>query len=662
MNSTFRKIISCMLSGAMVLSLSACGSTAAPASSAAASETAQTSGSAAASTAASTETASTDGYTQDSAALTIDSSKWQYDADNDVYYQLGVQYCAAPEDTTCETMGIYVPGKYMTGTDNGDGTYTCTVNASGSVGNYTSATAPIVLPVNTPGYASSAAPTSYDYSSISDYLTAGFIYIQPGIRGRKSTMGMGQQAADTASEDAASADTAEASGGAPWGVTDMKAAVRYYRYNKDTLPGNTEGIFTFGMSGGGAQSSLMGATGDSELYFPYLEKIGAAMKDADGNTLSDAVTGSMCWCPITNLDSADAAYEWNMGQFTSDGVRADGTFTGKLSDDLAASYADYINSLGLTDVSGNALTLEKSDSGIYQSGTYYDYVMSLIETSLNNFLSDTTFPYTETSQAQFPGGQYNNAGGAGTASGNGMGGGKMPDGMSANGMGGGQMPGGTADASSDSGTTYDTVQDYIDSLNSDGEWVKYDAATNTATVTSVEDFAKHCKTASKDIGAFDQTDRSQGENAVLGDGDATSVHFDSVIENLLKQNESTYSALSGWSDTLISDYASDDKYTDELGTDVQTRLDMYTPLYYLLSSYDGYQTSTVAKYWRIRTGIDQSDTALTTEANLALALENYDGVEDVDFAQVWGMKHVEAERTGDSTANFISWVNDCMSK
>jgi hypothetical protein len=31
-----------------------------------------------------------------------------------------------------------------------------------------------------------------------------------------------------------------------------------------------DSIFTFGMSGGGAQSALVGATGDSELYTPYL--------------------------------------------------------------------------------------------------------------------------------------------------------------------------------------------------------------------------------------------------------------------------------------------------------------------------------------------------------------------------------------------------------
>jgi hypothetical protein len=31
-----------------------------------------------------------------------------------------------------------------------------------------------------------------------------------------------------------------------------------------------DNFYTFGMSGGGAQSALAGATGDSPLYTPYL--------------------------------------------------------------------------------------------------------------------------------------------------------------------------------------------------------------------------------------------------------------------------------------------------------------------------------------------------------------------------------------------------------
>jgi len=93
---------------------------------------------------------------------------------------------------------------------------------------------------------------------------------------------------------------------------------------------------------------------------------------------------------------------------------------------------------------------------------------------------------------------------------------------------------------------------------------------------------------------------------------------------------------------------------------VKNTLPINNPMYYLSSYYDGYNKSTIAKYWRIRTGINQTDTALTTEINLKLALENNKNVESVDFATVWGQVHTTAERTGTSTENFINWVNECL--
>jgi hypothetical protein len=619
-----------LLSGAMALSCAACGTTGAVSSAAASAAGAAG---------------------QDSAALTLDSAKWSYDADHDVYWQVGVTYCAAPQAADVETMGIYVPGAYMKGEKNADGTYTCTVSDSGQAGSYSAKTAPVVVPVNTPGYSASAAPTEYSYDAVADYLTAGFVYIQPGIRGRSSMSG--------------TAENESYSGGAPWGVTDLKAAVRYFRFNAGLLPGDPDSVYTFGMSGGGAQSALMGATGDSPLYTPYLEAIGAAMTDAEGKTLSDAVAGSMCWCPITSLDEADEAYEWNMGQFFSSDTRADTSFGSALSQDLAAAYADYINTLKLKNGTAE-LTLSASADGIYQAGTYYDYILSVAETSLNNFLSDTTFPYTQTETAQFPGGSTGGMG-AGAA-----GGGALPALASSSAagsaassaarpaMGAGMLPGAGSSAASSSGTTYNTVQDYIASLNSDTEWVTYDAASNTAKISSLSAFVQHCKTATKGLGAFDEVDRGQGENNLFGNGQGNSYHFDAVLAKLLKDNASKYAAFSDWKDTYPTDCEADLALTDELGTAMQTRVDMYNPMYFLCDSYDGCGTSTVAEHWRIRTGAFQSDTALTVESNLALALESAEGVKDVDFAAVWGMKHVMAERTGDSTANFIAWVNACI--
>ena len=557
----------------------------------------------------------------------VDQTAWQYNADDDVYYQIGISYCETPADTAYETLAIFVPGAYMTATDNGDGTYTCEIDPDAVVGAYTAETAPIVMPINTPGYSAMAALTSY--ASFTSYTDEGFVYVHAGCRGRDA--------------------------GAPAGVTDLKAAVRYLRYTDDVVPGNAERIFTFGMSGGGAQSALMGSTGDSALYDAYLEEIGAV------TGVSDAVLGSMCWCPITNLDTADEAYEWMMG-VTRNGLTEEEQ---QISDQLAEAFAAYINSAGIKDPEGTVLTLSESDDGIYQAGSYYDYMKTVIEESLNHFLEDTEFPYDASSAS---GGRR---GGFGGGMPGGFGGGQRPErGEGAPDFGAEQKPDGemmsgevsfeeldditrneTTSGVSLSGT-YETAQDYIDALNAEREWVHYDAATNTASITSIEDFVLACKSASKNLGAFDQLDGGQGENTLFGYGDGNGAHFDATLADILNEIGSDSAA----------DYAEDLAKQDSEGNTVDYRVNMYTPLYYLLESSEGYQESTVAKYWRIRTGIAQGDCAFSTEMNLALALENDERVESVDFETIWGAGHTQAERTGNSTDNFIAWVNACLAE
>ena len=675
----------------------------------------------------------------------LDSAAWQYNADDDVYYQLGISYCASPASEEYEQLAVFVPGAYFEAKDNGDGTFTCTPSDAKAVGDYTASTAPIVMPVNTPGYSAQAPLT--EYTSMTTYTSKGFVYAHAGCRGRDA--------------------------GAPAGVVDLKAAVRFLRAAASSMAGSVERIFTFGMSGGGAQSALMGATGDSPLYQPYLTALGAAEK-------SDAIFGSMDWCPITGLDVGDEAYEWMMGA-TREGLSDEEQ---AISDELAKAFATYVNEAGIADESGASLSLEESDEGIFQAGSYSNRVVQEIEASLNNFLQDTEFPYdASAANADGPGmggpGGPGGAGGPGAGGRGGMGG---PGGTGGPGAGGalpsgapsgaddaatpnGTMetvaaPSGTADAatsadssaggstasaadvaaaipaariilpgtgsevegttegaarrgaggpdvavevseqvgvvtdenssaadsivaeaatrSEDDGAndangsqneferrdniarqqtsggvdvsgTYETVADYIAALNADGEWVTYDEATNTATITSVAAFCKALKVASKSLGAFDQLDRGQGENTLFG-LNGTASHFDATLGKILEAQGNAYA----------TDFASDLQTTDAQGNDVQTRVNMYTPLYYLLASSEGHETSTPAKHWRIRSGINQGDTALTTELNLALALKADARVESVDFAAVWGQGHTMAERTGTSDENFIAWVADCL--
>ncbi|WP_407431715.1 subtype A tannase [Methanobrevibacter sp.] len=565
--------------------------------------------------------------------LSVDMNNWQYDETNDIYYQIGLVYCMNPKDTSYESCGIYVPGKYFEGSKNSNGTYSCKINENAKVGNYTSNSAPIVMPVNTPGYSACKAPTSYNAGEVKNYTDAGFIYLNAGCMGR---------------------DNAEA----PDGVVDLKSAVTYYRFNGDVLPGNIEKIFTFGHSGGGAQSAIMGASGNSELYNPYLENIGAAMVDKDGKVLSNAIAGAMCWCPITNLDTADSAYEWNMGQY----VRNSNSFTGALSNDLAESYATYINQLNLKDPNGNVLKLEKSDDGIYTSGSYYDYMLTVTEESLNNFLNDTTFPYSPSSNGM------GNMPSGGTPSGE-MPSGETPTGSTPSGeMPSGETPTGSApsgemqseNTDTNSSTSYQTAQDYIDYLNGNDTWIQYDEKTNTAKITSLEAFVKNCKNPSKSVAAFDDLNRSQAENGLFGLDSNSSSHFDKELSDLLNNNSETYSKYSNDSKDYAREYSNDLATKDSLNNTMETRVNMYNPMYYLCDYYNGAGSSDVAKYWRINTGIEQGDTSQCVDVNLYLAVLNKVGKDNVEFSTVWGQGHTQAERTGDSTGNFINWVNNCL--
>lgn len=562
--------------------------------------------------------------------LLLKTSKWRYNAKHQVYYQVGVRYGTKTTSKTYESMGIFIPAKYVTATKSGNKTYHLKVNSKRKVNGYSAKTAPIVMPINTPGYAAQTAPTGYDQSS-AKYTKAGFIYVLAGCHGLNQTD--------------------KTNGSAPWGVTDLKAAVRTLRLNQSRLAGNTNRIFTFGHSGGGAQSSLMGTTGDSKQYLKYLRAIGAPLATTSGQATSDAIMGAMAWCPVTSLDTANEAYEWNMGQYATTGTRKSGTWTKALSNDLATRYAKYLNQLKLKNTDGTTLKLNNSGSGIYTSGTYAKYLKQEVQQSLNNFLKDTTFPYKATTMSG-PSGAAKQSGSQKMPSGQ-KPSGKKPSGQSSTGK-----PASGSMGQQSSGKTYKTVQAYIKSLNKKQTWVHYNAKTNTATITSMAAFVKYCKTASKDVGAFDGLTRQQTENQLFATTGHTSNHFDHTIQQLLKQNGSRYAQASGsYRSSYLKAYTQDLKRRDSQGSTIQQRLNLYNPMYFLNSYYHGANTSKVAKYWRIRTGINQGDTALTVETNLKLALQQNTQVDSVDFATVWGQGHTEAERTGNHETNFIKWVN-----
>lgn len=296
----------------------------------------------------------------------------------------------------------------------------------------------------------------------------------------------------------------------------------------------------------------------------------------------------------------------------------------QLSDDLTLKYREYINQLRLKDENGTILSLSTNS---VNSGSYYDYLKSVIQNSLNNFLSDTTFPYTSTPKDIFDGW-------------------------------------GWGYEESDDINTYETVFDYINFLNSNDNWVYYDSSTNTATITDIGSFVKKCKNPTRDVGAFDDFNKNQNENQLFGVSSQTSAHFDNYILNILNEKYYTYYNYDQYISSVINNYNEDIYYlSDSLGHSISHRFNMYNPMYYICDYYSGYKTSQVASYFRINTGINQGETSNCVEMNLALALKNYGKNVNVEFTTVWDQGYTSAERIGskNGTSNFISRVNKCMS-
>ncbi|MCL2111786.1 MAG: hypothetical protein FWH32_06020 [Clostridiales bacterium] len=119
-------------------------------------------------------------------------------------------------------------------------------------------------------------------------LAEGYVVVSPGSRGSTSV---------------AAGDHGHYIGRAPSVIVDLKAAIRYLRHNAELLPGDTESIITDGWSAGGASSALLAVTGNDKAYEPYLREIGAADE-------RDDVFAAMSFCPITDMENSDTAYEW----------------------------------------------------------------------------------------------------------------------------------------------------------------------------------------------------------------------------------------------------------------------------------------------------------------------------------------------------------------
>lgn len=282
--------------------------------------------------------------------LTVDGKVFNVRAYENLIY---VKY---PVDTTYQKMNIYIPVEYF---------------ENKTIDGFTSETVPIFFPNQVGGYMPSLAGSPFDkkddnstdsdnsQNTIAVALSKGYVVASPGARGRTLRTGRGTAV-----------------------LLDLKAAIRYLKFNYKLIPGDVNKIISNGTSAGGALSTLLGATGNSPDYAGDLDVLGAAKT-------SDDIFAVSAYCPITNLDHADAAYEWQFnGVNNYQGVQVAmvnnkiqrKTINGKLSDEqkvlskeLKLLFPSYLNSLKLKNRKGELYTLDKTGEGNFK-----DYIKILL--------------------------------------------------------------------------------------------------------------------------------------------------------------------------------------------------------------------------------------------------------------------------------------------
>lgn len=608
-------------------------------------------------------------------SIALNQAGWNFDKENNCYYQLARPYCLNPASKSYMSLSIFVPGAYFDGKKEHDG-WVCTPNSTGKVNNFTAETAPFVMPINSAFFTPQLCPNTYDFQGIRRYIQAGIIYVYAGFRGRSSGF---------------ESDKKEVySGGAPWSVVDLKSAIRYIRYNKNILPGNTDNLYVYGYGAGATIASVLGASGSSELYMPYLKAIGAITHDAEGKDINDDVQGAALWCPLLDSAYGNTGYEWSMGQFVEDNSRKADSWKKLFSTHLASRYAEDINKLGLVDEHNNKLTLAQIDDGSFIEGPYYTHVMNTLTEAATKFLSQTQFPYTQTPsqliEPCFPGNPNtyhvtsldNTSSDASNKDHQEQE--NSDKGISANthrkdtqttgdkaSSQAKQEPSVSTTAAPEvagvshvQGVVFDTPASYIASLNHDTRWFSYSPSRKSVRISSLWDFVRHCKTPSKAVCAFDAMDKSTPSNQFFGIDNESTLHFDPSLVEVLEAHAKEYQAYKDFDPKLIEAWKKDVAKVDVLKRSMQERLDAMNPLYHLIPSLDGYKKAHISSFWRIHTGLAQRATTITNEINLVAALKAYETSPQVEFLPLWDKGFELCEEAGNAQDNVIAWTCSCV--
>lgn len=492
--------------------------------------------------------------------------QWQLNRQYGCWCLEDIVYTEKATTPSVQRLSIYVPEPYMTSSG--------VIDPDGKMGRFNARTAPVVFENNSAGYREMPnVPLGDHRDESAKYLARGMVYVTCGCRGRESVDPDGRLCAK-----------------APGTLVDLKTAIRFLRHNAEALPGDCSKMISVGWSAGGAMSALVGVTGDNPLYDPYLQENGAYMDE------SDAVLAAQIYCPITDLEHADAAYEW---QYRAD-TENEGTpfnpagtmtaFQQALSEKLASRYIDYFNSLGLRDpATGERLSLDPGG----RSGSGYNYLMKQLEASASDYLRRLAEGALEDDfgvEDYFAG---NYARPTHRAR-------RTPEGF---------------------------LHEIIHVPGKDKHaWLRWDG--KQARIDGLDAYVLNHRRRMKPCTAFDALDCHSPENQELGSPERDCMHFSPDVakaaSTLREQFPKEAGALSEACEGLENDEA------------LALRRRLINPMNFVGQG---------AAHYRIRTGACDADTSFMVSLVLALALAN--AGKDVDYALVWDRPHCEADCPGE---------------
>lgn len=535
-------------------------------------------------------------------ALKLASVNWKLSEDG-TFCSAEIRYCAdnsVPEmiSDKYQYLVIYAPAAYF-GKD-------LAPDRSGKCCGHSADSAPVIFKNNCMGW-NSSVPRDANM----EWLSKGWIHVECGARSR-----------DCDGENVFSKS--------PCQIVDLKSGLRMLRLNRELLPGDMDRVISYGFSGGGQMSSVLGASGNMEAYYPLLWENGAAgvKKLPDGSFesfIDDSVYGCMCFAPIAALQAASLAHAWVRFDSCMNGRYKFTEFQKQLEKDMAVRFCEYVNDLGLVNEEGQLLSFETDPQTARpdpRKGSYYDQTLNNLSDALNCFSRNASFPYT------IKRGMRDNA----------------------------------------EYFEYASIEDLLSEYYADGkghvqngtdEWIRKETDGSYSITDIAGLFHGTGLTRFKGIPAFDglywnDEKKSYGdggpkgtENNAFGKPGQAAVHYSEMIAELIKDNYSKYSELEGF------DAEAADRFIREASDpELKEQLYLMDSMQIMLNTARGMEKTDIAPFWRVRMGTeDQNSFAIAYDFAMAAQMA---GV-SVDYHLVWAMGHSTEE--GSTTGTFAGWVS-----